>query len=426
MNRKQLGILLVLVIVLGGAGILLRKRQNASWDSGNAAIGKKLLGDFPVNDVAHIVLKEGTNEVNLAKKDDLWRVRERNDYPANYSEISDFLLKARELKITQTDKVGPSQLSRYGLVTGAATNAAMSVEFKDQADKSLVSLLLGKKHMKKSDRPNPYGGEMGEEGWPDGRYVKAGTDSENVVLISEPLANIEPKPENWLNKDFFHVEKVKSVAVAFPAATNSWKLSRETESGEWKLADAKPTEKLDTSKASSVANPLGSPAFVDVSTKAKPEELGLDKPTTITVNTFDHFTYTLKVGPKTNDNFPLTVAVSADLPKERTAGKDEKAEDKDKLDKEFKEQQKKLEEKLAQEKSYDKWIYLVSTWTVDPLLKERSQLLVEKKEEPKKDEAKPAESKVEVPDIKPPSTETPEKKDTAATAPSTGAKPEKN
>ena len=423
MNRKQLGILLVLVIVLGGAGILLRKRQSASWDTGNAAIGKKLLGDFPVNDVSHIVLKQGTNEVNLAKKDELWRVRERNDYPANYSEITDFILKAKDLKVVQTDKVGPSQLPRYGLVTGSASNAAMTVELKGQADKSIRTLLLGKKHMKKSDRPSPYGGEMGEEGWPDGRYVKTGTDSENVVLISEALDNIKPQPENWLNKEFFKVEKVKSIAVAFPAATNSWKLSRETEAAEWKLADAKPSEQLDASKASNVANPLSSPSFVDVVTKSKPEELGLDKPTVASIDTFDNFTYTIKLGQKTNDNFPLTVAVAAQLPKERTPGKDEKPEDKEKVDKEFKEQQKKLEEKLAQEKSFEKWIYLVSNWTVDPLVKERSQLLVEKKEEPKKDEAKPAESKIEIPDLpKPaPATEAAEKKDSA---PSAAAKPE--
>src|SRR2546425_8304667 len=120
----------------------------------------------------------------------------------------------------------------------------MLVEFKDQKDKTIKSLLLGKKHMKKSDRPSPspFGGEMGDEGWPDGRYVKVGNDSENVALISEPLANIEPKPEQWLNKDFFKVEKVRTLAVAFPAATNSWKLSRETESGEWKLAEAKAGE----------------------------------------------------------------------------------------------------------------------------------------------------------------------------------------
>ena len=172
MNRNQLIILLVLVAVLGGAGIMLHNKQKSSWEGANPSAGKKLLGDFPVNDISHIVLKQGTNEVNLAKKDELWRVRERNDYPANYSEISDFLLKARDLKVVQSDKVGPSQLPRYGLVTGSATNAAMTVELKDQADKSIRTLLLGKKHMKKSDRPSPspFGGEMGEEGWPDGRY----------------------------------------------------------------------------------------------------------------------------------------------------------------------------------------------------------------------------------------------------------------
>ena len=381
MNRKQLVILLVLVALLGGAGLLLVKNQNASWRATNPALGKKVLGDFPVNDVAHIALKQGTNELNLAKKD-VWRVRERNNYPANYSEISDFLLKVRELKIVQNEKAGPSQLQRLSLVPGQGTNAALLVEFKDQNDKTIRSLLLGKKHIHKSNRPSPLG-EMGDEGWPDGRYVKTG-DSDSVALISEGLANIEPKPDQWLNKDFFKIEKVRSVVVAFPNATNSWKLTRETESAEWKLAEAKPGEQLDASKASGVANPLSSPSFADVATTATPE--GMEKPIIATVETFDNFSYTLKTGQKTNDNYPLAMTVTALFPKERTAGKDEKPEDKDKLDKEFKEKQKKLEEKLTQEKAYEKWVYLVSSWTVDPLLKERSQLLVEKKEEPKKEE----------------------------------------
>ena len=386
MNSKQLVILLLLVVVVGGAGLILRQRQSASWESTNPVVGKKLLGDLPLNDIAHIAIKQGTNELDLVKKADLWRVRERGDYPANYSEISDFLLKIRDLKIVQSEKVGPSQLPRLSLVAGQGTNSALVVEFKDQNEKLIRSLVLGKKHMKKGERrPSPYG-DMGEEGWPDGRYVKVGSDSESVAVISDALANIEPKPDQWLNKDFFKVEKVRSIAVSFPNATNSWKLTRETETGEWKLADAKPTEQLDSSKASGVANPLSSPSFTDVASSMKAEEL--EKPTVATVDTFDDFTYTLKVGQKTNDNFPLAISVTAQLPKERTPGKDEKPEDKDKLDKEFKEKQKKLEEKLAQEKSFEKWVYLVSSWTVDPLLKERAQLLVEKKEEPKKEEAK--------------------------------------
>jgi hypothetical protein len=385
MNRKQLITLLVLVLILGGAGLLLRQRENASWTGAGRAKGNKVLGDFKINDVARISLKQGPATATLVKKNDHWTVAERNNYPANYSEISDFLIKAGDLKIVQTEKVGASQLGRFGLLAGQGTNVPLTVEFKDQTDKTIRSLLLGKKHMRKSDRNSPMGGEFGEEGFPDGRYVKSGADSGDVLVISDALANIESKPEQWLDKDFFKIEKVSSMAVDFPAVTNSWKLARETESAEWKLIDAKPGEQLDASKASSVANPLGSPSFTDVATDTRTEQLGLDKPTVVTVNTFDGLNYTLKVGTKTNDNYALTITLASQPKPERSPGKDEKPEDKDKLDKEFKEAQKKIDEKVTREKTFEKWAYLVPQWTFEPLLKDRAQLMVEKKEEPKKE-----------------------------------------
>ena len=114
---------------------------------------------------------------------------------------------------------------------------------------------------------------------------------------------------------------------------------------------------------------------------APPETTGLNKPTVATLETFDNFTYTVKVGKKSDDNYYFAMTVSADSPKTRTPGKDEKSEDKEKLDKQFQDKQKQLEEKLKQEKPFEKWTYLVSSWTVESLLKERSQLFVEKKEE---------------------------------------------
>ncbi len=65
-------------------------------------IGQKLLPNLAVNDIAQITIQSGTNELNLAKRDNLWRVRERGDYPANFSQISDLLLKLADLKIVQT------------------------------------------------------------------------------------------------------------------------------------------------------------------------------------------------------------------------------------------------------------------------------------------------------------------------------------
>jgi len=179
------------------------------------------------------------------------------------------------------------------------------------------------------------------------------------------------------------------------------------------LADAKPGEQLDSGKTSGFSYAMSSPAFSDVlPADANPAPAGLDKPTVVTFDTFDNFTYTVKVGSKTNENYPVTVTVAADLPKDRTPGKDEKPEEKTKLDKEFKDNQKKLQDKLAQEKPCEKWVYLVSTWTLDPVLKERAQLMVEKKEEPKKED-KASTNAVAIPQVETPVTKAAETNSTA-------------
>lgn len=378
MNLKQLGILLVLVVVVGGAGLLVYRHQSASWESGNGEIGQKLLGNFPVNDVASISITQGTNELNLVKKDDLWRVRQRHDYPANYSRIRDFLLKAQGLKVVQSEKVDPSQLAALQLAPpGQGTNSATVVDFNGQNGKPIRTLLLGKPHLRQSSRPTMFGGD--ESGWPDGRFVRAG-HSATVAVISEPLQNIEPKPQDWLDKNFVKIKKAKSVEVDFPAGTNSWKLARATESADWKLVDAKPGEKLDTSKLSVLSSPLGSSYFTDVQPGTDLRDAaGTHLPTVVKISTFDGFNYTMRLGQKTNDEYRATLAVAGDFPRTRQPVKNEKPADKVKLDKVFKDNLEVREAKLKQEQGYERWTYLLPAWTVDPLLKTRAELLVAKK-----------------------------------------------
>ncbi len=389
MNRKQLLILLGLVVVLGIASTALYKRSQTTWKVSPLQPGKKLLGDLPVNDVAKITIRTGTNELILAKKEGTWRVRQRADYPANYSELSSTLLKLAELKPVQIEEVASTQLARYGLLPpGPGTNTAVLVELSDQTDKPILSILLGKQHMRKQTKASAMD-DFGSLGWPDGRYVMVGTNATTVALVSETFSQLEPKPEQWLNKDFFKISKIKTASVEHTVATNSWTVTRETESADWKLVDPQPGEVLDKSKVSSLNWALSSPYFNDVLPADTPlESLGLDKPTVIKIECFDNFNYTIRVGAKTNDTLPITVAVTANLQKQRTPGPDEKPEDKDRLDKEFKDNLKKLEEKLAKEQSYAGWIYLVPSWSLDAFMKERAQLL----ETDKSDDTKPEEA----------------------------------
>ncbi len=350
-------------------------------------MGRKVVSEFPLNDVGQVTIKNEKGEISLLKTNEVWTVRERSFYPANFGDIKEFLSKIWELKAVQTEEVGDSQLPRLELVApGKGAGSGTLAEFRNKDGKVLHSLILGKKHMKRGGAASPFGGG-GDEGWPDGRWVKVlgESNSKDALLVTETFSQIEPKPEQWLNKDFFKVEKIKSISVTHADETNSWSLSKPAETSEMVLAGAKAEENLDTAKIYSQANAFSSPSFNDVLTgDTTPEVTGLDKPTLVKIETFDQFNYAIKIGKSSGeDAFHMALNVAANFPTERQAGKDEKPEDKEKLDKEFKEKLEKLKEKLAKEKELEKWIFLVSKWTVDPVQKVRKDLLAEKKDETK-------------------------------------------
>lgn len=403
MNRKQFLTLIVLGLVVGAIGLYFYKQKKESFTQSSFQSGQKVISNFPLNDIAQVRFKTATNEVNLARGE-TWTVKERWDYPANFSEVSDFLRKVWDLKPVQDVEVGKSQFGRLSLLNpneDKGTNSGTLVEFKGTNAATLKSIILGKKYTKESQ-----GGAFGGGGeFPVGRYVLVPENPPKVWLVNETFANVDTKPEQWLNKDFLKVEKVKSVSVNYPdKPTNSWSLSRETETGDWKMADVKEGENFDHTKASSLNYALSSPSFNDVaSPELKPEETGLAQPTVAKIETFDGFAYTVNIGTKTNeDNYFLKVNVAANFAKERTPGKDEKPEDKEKLDKEFKDKLEKQNEKLKSEQKLEKWTYLVSKWTVDSVLKERKDFMGEKKEDKK---AEPATSNAK-PDSNAPPIET--------------------
>lgn len=407
MNRKQFVILIVLGLAVGALGIYLAGKRKESYSASSFEKGTKVLKEFPLNQIAQLRVKQGTNEVNLARGE-VWTVKERWGYPASFTEISEFLRKVWELEPVQEVEVGPSQYGRLELNTdGASTNSGTLVEFKDEKATNLRSLVLGKKYMKEA----PAGGMGMGGGFPAGRYVLV-PETKKVWLVNETFANIETDPAHWLDKDFFKVEKIKSVTVTAPSPTNSWSLSRETETGEWKMADLKEGENFEASKASTLNYALSSPSFNDVaSPESKPEEVGMSEPTVAKLETFDGFLYTLTIGTSTNDeNLFLKLNVTGNFAAERTPGKDEKPEDKEKLDKEHKEKLEKLQEKLKKEQNLEKWTYIVSKYTVDALLKPRTDFMAEKKEEPKEEAASGGEAtNVAVPPIQtmPPALSTP-------------------
>jgi hypothetical protein len=372
MNRKQFLILLLALAVISTAGLVVLNRHKQSWTVREAKAGEKLLANFRPNDVAAIHIKSSL-DLNIEYKDGAWRVRERGNYPANYEHIKTLLVRIKDIKIVQSDEIGPSQRPRVELgEPGTAPGSGTLIEFKDAQGKVLDSLLVGKRHMRAETSSDRY--RM--RGLFDGCYVLLPKDPSNVLLISDELAGVSGEPGAWLNTEFCKIENVKSVSLSGADGTRFWTLARESDSKPWTLADAKPGEVLDTTKAAQTAEMLNFLGFVDVVSASTPS--ALDKPTAISIETFDRFFYTLKINtPKPEANYQVAIGVRAEIPSERIARADETQEDRKKLDEEFQANSKKLRDKLARESRFasNGCDYVVESRLIEPLLCNRADLL---------------------------------------------------
>jgi hypothetical protein len=384
MNRKQFLILLAALVVLGVAGLALVWQDISAYRASGAKIGAKLLPTLKIADVAQVRLQDAKSQVTLVRKEKTWVVEERGGYPASFQEISDLMIKLVELKVTQSEQVGASLWPRVELAdpgkgggTGTKVEGAGTlVEFKDSAGKSLARLVLGKKVLKK-DPMNPL--PAAKDGVPAGRYVRVEGAGDVVIVVSDPLEKAVAEPGRWLTKEFIKLDRVKTLAVGPEGAAANWKIARDEEWGQWKFAAG--GGMLHPSAAVMAVNKLGQLSFSDVAVDPKAE--ATDKPLVAVAETFDSLVYTLKLAKKTKgDDYIVTFTLVGEPPKSRVPEKGEKPQDKARLDKEFAESVKRLQVRIAVEKALSGWAYVVSKGELEPLLRSRSDMVVQRREGP--------------------------------------------
>ena len=184
------------------------------------------------------------------------------------------------------------------------------------------------------------------------------------------LKNADAKPAQWLARDFFKAERIKSLAAGGEGAP--WKIARNEEYGQWKFAEG--AGQLDPSKAVAAVNALAGLSFNDVAIDIKPENL--DQPRTLIAETYDNLAYTIRLAKKPGgDDYYLSVAVSGEAARARAPEKGEKPADKERLDKQFEESLKKLDERVKLEKNLAAWTYVVAAKSLAPVIVARGELV---------------------------------------------------
>jgi hypothetical protein len=367
MNRKSALPLLLGLVVLGTASLFLLRRENESWSPAARGSDGKLLPAFDPNAVAAVHLKEGTAEVTLTRKDGVWTVTQREDFPADFNRVSDLLRKLWQLHALQTVEAGPSQFGRLQLNESGKDGepSATRLELKDAENKTVAVLLLGKTY----HRTSP-GAEPGFGGFPVGRFVLVQNDAPQPVLIKDTLSEVTVRPEDWLDRVFPRIDNVKS--LTFENGADSWTLERPAADQPWTLAGRKPDQTADPSKLNAAARVPAYLEFADVLAKDKPFEAQQ----TLTVTTFDHLSYIFSIGQLVDGKYPVRFRVGSDAPKERTPAAEEKPEDKERLDKEFADRLAKAEETVAAAQPLEGRTFLVAQHFFQPLFTKPADFIV--------------------------------------------------
>ncbi len=375
MNRKQFLVMLVAVAVMGGAGLAMFWQELSGYKESGAKIGAKVLPDLKAADATEIRLKDANNEVTLVSKGGSWSVKERGGYPADVSEISELLAKLVEAKIVQSEAVSESLYPRLNLVEPVKDKregTGTLLELKDKTGKVIAKLIFGKVSLKK-DPGNPLPNAV--DGVPAGRYMIAPGKIASVVVVSDPFANVEARAGKWLAKNFFKADRIRTLTVGEGAA--QWKITRELEYSQWKFAAG--AGQLDPSAAVGSVNALGQLAFSDVSTDAKVEAgAASEKITTLVAETFDNLTYTITVAKqKAGDDYLFNFKLTGAPPKTRTPEKDEKPDEIKRRAEEYEKALKGMEARAEFEKILSQWVYVMPAKSLEPLLKERAQMVVQ-------------------------------------------------
>ena len=375
MNKKQLIIALILCVVLGTAYFFVSDSSVSDISYGKI----NPFGTEGANSVRKIVIKQGDRELTLKYNQSKWCISDLDNFSADFSKIVSFIRKLTDLKPVDTVEITKQLYGKLGLNPAEKGASTVQVIFYTDNDRLISKLLLGKFHNSRSS-----GVEQSAVNIPDGRYILSPGCS-YPVLINDSLSDIAPDPQYWSSKKWFRFKNIKSISYQSADNKDKWTVARTDAKSKFSVS-VKPSddEVIKPNVISNVSSAFDNFEFDEVVQKSK---VKFDKPDTVTLQTFDGFKYKIKVAAQ-DGNYYLDIAVSADLPKKKTAEKAEKAENdkKDKKDKKSAAESENdaLKSRLEFERHLSEWVYKVPSYKVNSFIKSSGDFL--KKVDKKKDE----------------------------------------
>ena len=248
MKSKTLLVLFGVVALLAAvAAILLRPTGE---DASRRPLGQKMLSDLPFEKIEKIRIVSSSETVTVEKKPDGWGIVEKSGYPADFSKISELVVKLRELKIGRRFTADEPVTDRLALHPPSAVGAdpqktATQLVLLDAEDRPLADLLIGS--ARESDRG--FGGH----------YVMR-TGQSTVLLVDRSFKYLSAAPSDWLRPEVVDLDSEEIESVAYrqggEAGEKGYRISRPAKGEAWVLDGAGKDDVVDPGKAGRVAEAL--------------------------------------------------------------------------------------------------------------------------------------------------------------------------
>lgn len=155
-----------------------------------------------VNDISRVSVKDGDNQVSLARTDDGWRVTTSGGYPATVDTLRRTLSNIAMLRILEPKTAKPELYSRIGVedVVPGANSVQITL---GAADTVIADVIIG--NLK----------ERGDNQVP-GFYVRRASESQ-AYLVEGDL-DVSARERDWLDSNVFDVpvDDVHAVTISHP------------------------------------------------------------------------------------------------------------------------------------------------------------------------------------------------------------------
>lgn len=314
MKLKNLVVLVVVAAVLVSLAVVTSRRDNAPAPD---AVGLKLLPDLPLNDVEKITVYTTQDTVTVARTSGIWTCPSRHDYPADFEQVRDILLKLAEIKIGQVVlvddhqrgdlKMIPPARGDIGAGTAPADQRGTLVELHGPGGRLLASVLAGAPYMRRTEA------QFGGTGtFADGQYVSPDM-GKTTYVISESLAFLPKDATALMDRQLLKVEATELAVVSITGPEREpISFTSPQKGARLELSGLGEDEKPVPGKISGLENAL---AYFDIEDVADPslsdEDMGLTEPITFSAATHAGVKLDLLIGNEAEERNARYVRVAA-------------------------------------------------------------------------------------------------------------------